>query len=155
AAGGRARPARRCQARGGELARTAGARADHGRRGVSGEPIPSVAHARGRPLILPRLPGVRPAVPRAEPRTSVTPEAAVPRTPSRRRAPRWRMADTAFRLTALAFALSVLAITGAIAIELFVRSAPARHAFGWSFLWTSIWDPVFSKFGALPFIYGT
>src|SRR5262249_47346971 len=59
------------------------------------------------------------------------------------------------RLTALAFALSVLAITGGIAVELFVQCAPARHAFGWSFLWTSVWDPVFSKFGALPFIYGT
>jgi len=79
----------------------------------------------------------------------------VQRAPSRRLAPRWRMADTAFRLTALAFALSVLAITGTIAVELFVRSAPARRAFGWSFLWTGVWDPVFSKFGALPFIYGT
>jgi phosphate transport system permease protein len=27
--------------------------------------------------------------------------------------------------------------------------------FGWTFLWTSTWDPVFLKFGALPFIYGT
>ena len=110
---------------------------------------------RERPLILPRLPGVRPTVPRAQPRSPITPDAAVRRTPSRRPAARWRMADTAFRLTALTFALSVLAITGAIAIELFVRSAPARSAFGWSFLWTSVWDPVFSKFGALPFIYGT
>ena len=122
---------------------------------MRGEPIGSVAHVRERPLILPRLPGVRPAVPRAQPRTSVTPEAAVPRTPSRRPAARWRMADTAFRFMALTFALSVLVITGAIAIELFVRSAPARHAFGWSFLWTGVWDPVFSNFGALPFIYGT
>jgi len=122
---------------------------------MRGEPISSVADVRERPLILPRLPVVRPATRGAEPRTGVTPEAAVPRTPSRRPAARWRMADTAFRLTALAFALSVLAITGAIAIELFVRSAPARSAFGWSFLWTSVWDPVFSNFGALPFIYGT
>src|SRR2546426_987296 len=31
----------------------------------------------------------------------------------------------------------------------------ARAAFGWSFLWTSTWDPVALRFGALPFIYGT
>ena len=35
------------------------------------------------------------------------------------------------------------------------RSALARAAFGWSFLWTSTWDPVALRFGALPFIYGT
>ena len=122
---------------------------------MSRQPASPVAHVGGRPIVLPRLSRVMPAVPRPQPARPVTRETAVPRTPSRRPAPRWRMADTAFRLTSLAFALSVLAITGAIAVELFVRSAPARRAFGWSFLWTSVWDPVFSKFGALPFIYGT
>src|SRR5437867_1414797 len=122
---------------------------------MSRQPASPVAHVGGRPIVLPRLSRVMPAVPRPQPARPVPRETAVPRTPSRRPAPRWRMADTAFRLTSLAFALSVLVITGAIAIELFVRSAPARHAFGWSFLWTGVWDPVFSNFGALPFIYGT
>jgi len=42
-----------------------------------------------------------------------------------------------------------------VGIELWTQSALARAAFGWSFLWTSIWDPVALRFGALPFIYGT
>ncbi len=122
---------------------------------MSRTPASPIAHVGARPVVLPRPSRATPAVPRPQPPRPVTREAAVQRAPSRRLAPRWRMADTAFRLTALAFALSVLAITGTIAVELFVRSAPARRAFGWSFLWTGVWDPVFSKFGALPFIYGT
>src|SRR5205823_357205 len=60
-----------------------------------------------------------------------------------------------FRALSLAFALSVIAIAGTIAVVLLRRSALARAAFGWSFLWTSTWDPVALRFGALPFIYGT
>ncbi len=121
---------------------------------MSRMPASPMAHAGRRAIAFPRLSPATPAVARPQP-PPITRETVVPRTPSRRRAPRWRLADTAFRVTALGFALSVLAITGAIAVELFVQSAAARHAFGWSFLWTSVWDPVFSKFGALPFIYGT
>ena len=36
-----------------------------------------------------------------------------------------------------------------------VSAVLARAAFGWSFLWTSTWDPVALRFGALPFVYGT
>ncbi len=103
-----------------------------------------------RALAAARL-AVRPIVRVAPPSAPERVRATTPPHAIRRR----RLADGAFRLTSLAFALSVLVITGAIAIELFVRSAPARHAFGWSFLSTSTWDPVFSHFGALPFIYGT
>ena len=66
-----------------------------------------------------------------------------------------RLGDPAFRLLALAFAISVLVIAGAIAIVLFRQSAAARAAFGLGFLWTSTWDPVALRFGALPFVYGT
>jgi phosphate transport system permease protein len=66
-----------------------------------------------------------------------------------------QLADTAFRGATLVFALSVFAITATIGVELWTKSAEARAAFGWSFLWTSIWDPVALRFGALPFIYGT
>jgi len=121
---------------------------------VSRMPASSMANAGRRAIAFPRLSPATPGVARPQP-PPITRETVVPRTRSRRPAPRWRLADTAFRVTALGFALSVLAITGAIAVELFVQSAAARHAFGWSFLWTSVWDPVFSKFGALPFIYGT
>ncbi len=34
-------------------------------------------------------------------------------------------------------------------------SWPSIVAFGPSFIWKSAWDPVTSKFGALPMIYGT
>src|SRR5947208_3454762 len=74
--------------------------------------------------------------------------------PARARRPR-RLGDPAFRALSLAFALSVIAIAGTIAVVLLRRSALARAAFGWSFLWTSTWDPVALRFGALPFIYGT
>jgi phosphate transport system permease protein len=39
--------------------------------------------------------------------------------------------------------------------QLWVNSAESRHAFGWHFFVSQQWDPVFNKFGALPFIYGT
>jgi phosphate transport system permease protein len=63
--------------------------------------------------------------------------------------------DVVFRSLSLAFALSVIAIAGTIAVVLFRQSALARAAFGWRFLWTSSWDPVALRFGALPFVYGT
>src|SRR5439155_15700101 len=66
-----------------------------------------------------------------------------------------RFGDPAFRLVSLGFALSVVAIAVLIAIVLFRQSAAARAAFGWQFLWTSIWDPVALRFGALPFVFGT
>jgi phosphate transport system permease protein len=40
-------------------------------------------------------------------------------------------------------------------IEMALNSKLPFHKFGWAFLWQSTWDPVFEKFGALPFIYGT
>ena len=68
---------------------------------------------------------------------------------------RRRLGDPLFRLVSLLFALSVIGIAATIAVVLFRNSAPARAAFGWSFLWTSTWDPVALRFGALPFVYGT
>ena len=87
---------------------------------------------------------------------SVAPSATRARTPARARtARRFRFGDPLFRGVSLVFALSVLGIAGTIAVVLFVRSAEARAAFGWRFLWESTWDPVALHFGALPFIYGT
>src|SRR5580704_5004289 len=40
-------------------------------------------------------------------------------------------------------------------VELVLGSWPSIVAFGPSFIWKSSWDPVTSKFGALPMIYGT
>ena len=63
--------------------------------------------------------------------------------------------DTVARLVVLAFAATVLLITAVLVYELWIGSAAARHKLGWSFLFSSQWDPVSEKFGALPFIYGT
>jgi phosphate transport system permease protein len=40
-------------------------------------------------------------------------------------------------------------------VELVLGSWPSIVAFGPSFIWKSGWDPINSKFGALPMIYGT
>src|SRR5690242_14948711 len=65
-------------------------------------------------------------------------------------------ADEAFAyLAALGAAAAVFAITALICYELFSQSSMARHKFGWSFLFSSNWDPIAGSFGALPFIYGT
>src|SRR6202167_3879811 len=63
--------------------------------------------------------------------------------------------DEIARLVTLVFALSTVLITGMLLIQLWVNSAESRHAFGWHFFFSSEWDPVFSHYGALPFVYGT
>src|ERR1700689_4247439 len=49
----------------------------------------------------------------------------------------------------------ILAITALLVWELWSPSALSRAQFGLKFLYTSAWDPVAQRFGALPFIYGT
>ena len=58
-------------------------------------------------------------------------------------------------LITLAAAVSILLIVGVIVFELWTRSEPAMHSFGFSFFKSSAWDPNTDKFGALPFIFGT
>ncbi len=62
--------------------------------------------------------------------------------------------EIAYMITFLC-AASVIAITALLVWELYRSSGESRARFGWSFLWTSTWDPVNNQFGALPFIYGT
>ncbi len=50
--------------------------------------------------------------------------------------------------------LFALLIVG-LFVELVLGSWPSIVAFGPSFIWKSAWDPIASKFGALPMIYGT
>jgi phosphate transport system permease protein len=68
---------------------------------------------------------------------------------------RLRAGDEIAYLLTFISAASVVAITAVLVWELYVNSAQSRAQFGWSFLWTSTWDPVNGQFGALPFIYGT
>ena len=39
--------------------------------------------------------------------------------------------------------------------QLWIDSSASREKFGFSFLSTSLWNPVTDQYGALPFIYGT
>src|SRR5579862_2383396 len=68
---------------------------------------------------------------------------------------RFRAGDEVAYLITLLSAVSVVAITALLVFELYQKSALSRAKFGWSFLFTSTWDPVAEQFGALPFIYGT
>jgi phosphate transport system permease protein len=68
---------------------------------------------------------------------------------------RLRVNDVGFRwLTRLA-AITVLIILGGIIISLVYGSLPALRAFGFSFLYQEVWNPVTEKFGAIAPIYGT
>jgi phosphate transport system permease protein len=53
------------------------------------------------------------------------------------------------------FAGLILLAAFALAIQLTRGSLQTWKAFGFSFLYTSVWDPVQNVFGALPFLYGT
>jgi phosphate transport system permease protein len=80
----------------------------------------------------------------------------VPR-PGRARAflKRLRSGDEIAHLITLIFASVIFLITVLLVFELYRNSALARERFGWQFLTGRTWDPVFEKFGALPFIFGT
>jgi phosphate transport system permease protein len=59
---------------------------------------------------------------------------------------RQRLQDQLFR---------VLALLGGVILALIVGAWPALGTFGFSFLYTQVWNPVTEKFGALAPIYGT
>lgn len=52
-------------------------------------------------------------------------------------------------------AIAIVVIMLAIFLTLVVTSMPSIKAIGFTFLTSSEWDPVTSKFGAVPFLYGT
>ena len=68
---------------------------------------------------------------------------------------RLRLGDVAFRHLTRAAAVTVLVILGGIIISLVWGSLPALRAFGVSFLYEEVWNPVTEKFGAIAPIYGT
>ncbi len=69
--------------------------------------------------------------------------------------PRERAGDRFFRLAIASFAGLILLTVAALAWQLARESAGTWKHFGPAFVWTSDWDPVADKFGALPFLYGT
>jgi phosphate transport system permease protein len=63
--------------------------------------------------------------------------------------------DEVAHLITLIFAATIFLVTLLLVYELYRNCVLPRHKFGWAFFVTSIWDPVFENFGALPYIYGT
>jgi phosphate transport system permease protein len=51
--------------------------------------------------------------------------------------------------------LLVVGLLLSIGFFLLLAALPTIHKFGWSFLTTSLWDPVKDTYGALPVIFGT
>jgi phosphate transport system permease protein len=65
------------------------------------------------------------------------------------------VADRALRVVTGALGLSVIIVLAAMGLEMVRASLPSLHRFGWSFLVSTIWDPLHEQFGALAFIFGT
>ena len=63
--------------------------------------------------------------------------------------------DEVAHVLTLVFAAAILLITSLLVYDLWANSQLSRAKFGWMFLWTRTWDPIFEHFGAAPFIYGT
>jgi phosphate transport system permease protein len=80
---------------------------------------------------------------------------ASPKAGSRTFLAKLRDGDEVARLITFLFAMFVVLIVVFLVFELWRQSALPRHKFGLAFLVSSVWDPVFDRFGALPFIYGT
>ncbi|HEX9396631.1 MAG TPA: phosphate ABC transporter permease subunit PstC [Burkholderiales bacterium] len=66
-----------------------------------------------------------------------------------------RWADMAFEQITRLFALLVFSLLAAILVTLVIGSRHSLDRYGLGFLWTSDWNPVQEKFGALIPIYGT
>lgn len=66
-----------------------------------------------------------------------------------------KLTDTAFRHLTRASAIAVLVILSGIIFSLVWGSSLAWSKFGFSFLWTEVWNPVTEQFGAISPIYGT
>jgi len=68
---------------------------------------------------------------------------------------RVNVGDGLFRGVTAVFALTVVLVLASIFAVLVWESSLSISTFGWGFLSSSAWDPVFKQFGALPFIFGT
>ena len=73
--------------------------------------------------------------------------------PRRLRSAPW--ADKAFEWVTRSFAFLVFSILAAILVSLVIGSQLTLEKYGFSFIWSTDWDPVQEKFGALVPIYGT
>jgi phosphate transport system permease protein len=65
------------------------------------------------------------------------------------------LSDLLFEKATLFFAFLIIFLVFWIIYEMFKDSEASRKMFGWNFIFSSEWEPVKQKFGALTFIYGT
>ena len=65
------------------------------------------------------------------------------------------LGDRLFRVVTAAFAMVIVLMLGAMAVQMMRASAASLSRFGLGFITSKEWDPVHETFGALPFIYGT
>ncbi len=63
--------------------------------------------------------------------------------------------EGAFKNVVRITALSMIVLLAGVIILLFIDAWPAVQRFGFAFLYTSEWDPVFENYGAAPYIFGT
>jgi len=63
--------------------------------------------------------------------------------------------DRIFRVAVMAATLLFVAIVVGLFLQLVHGSWESLTTFGPGFIWSSAWNPVTNKFGALPFIFGT
>ena len=63
--------------------------------------------------------------------------------------------DKVFKLFAICCASSIIILMAGFFISLILTSRPSMKEFGWSFLWSTDWNPVTQEFGALRTISGT
>ena len=63
--------------------------------------------------------------------------------------------DFVFKHLTLLFAGLVFSLVFVMAYEMYKGSAPAISKFGWSFLSSTLWDPVQDQYGALAYVFGT
>lgn len=69
--------------------------------------------------------------------------------------PEVSLGDFLFRGVASLFAMAIVLVLAAMALEMWTAARPSIEHSGWRFIVGRDWDPVRDSFGALPFIYGT
>ncbi len=68
---------------------------------------------------------------------------------------RLKLGDSIFKGLVMAAAIAIVVLLAALAVELAQGSSQSLSKFGLGFFTSSVWNPVTSAFGALPFVYGT
>lgn len=66
-----------------------------------------------------------------------------------------RLGNSLFGGLSWLFALIVLVLLAGVMVSLAIGAFPAGQAFGLSFIWTEVWNPVKDVYGALAPLYGT